>query len=159
MTDHLPSISRRTVAKGLAWTAPVVVAAGAAPSLAASPGDPPVATTTQITIDSGHAVGEWGVVRVTGRAPGDRRPVDGALPPGTFFTLTPTAGSKIVIDPEDQVGIAEISGPDGSNSYRVTPVDGQVNASLYITTDAPGTVTVEVFGPAGDGQSGTGTWV
>lgn len=40
MTSEITNPSRRSVAKGAAWAVPAVAVAAAAPSLAASPGDP-----------------------------------------------------------------------------------------------------------------------
>lgn len=45
-----PQISRRSLAKGVAWAAPAVTIAAAAPSLAASVGEPP-------TVDEGRSHG------------------------------------------------------------------------------------------------------
>ncbi|NYF97403.1 hypothetical protein [Janibacter cremeus] len=158
MSDFSSSMSRRTVAKGVAWSVPAVSIAAAAPSLAASnEPDPPEATTTQITVDQGRTAGQWGLVKVTGRA-GDSRPVDGAIPAGTTFTLTPSDGATIEIDPADQTGIASISGPDAAGIYTVVPTDGVVVASLYATIDVPGSITVHVLGSAPGGPS-AGTWV
>ncbi len=156
--DEAPQgTSRRTVMMAAAWAAPVVALAAAAPMAAASV-DPPAATNTQITIDQNNAVGEWGLVQVKGRTVEGGFPVDGALPAGTYFTLTPSAGATITISSGGQSGIAGISGPDGSGVYTVTPVDGVVTASLFATLNIPGSISVRVFGPAPGGPA-EGTWI
>ena len=91
--------SRRTVARGAAWSLPVVAIAASAPAMAASP-PPPAADALYIAGPTSTSVNTSVVYRVYGQADGD---LGGQYPAGTtlvfpagFVITAVTAGGGVI---------------------------------------------------------------
>lgn len=162
--DH--QISRRTLTRGAAWTAPAVALAGAAPALAASPTlDPGVTVETPITCftDAGSSDGYIVPGVVVTVADEDGQPVantsvdicvsEGSWPgnENTFwFVADPTLASDEADDSENRQRCGtfvtdangQIALDDGAGSgYLRKGTDGEARGTTFTVTSTAGTTT------------------
>lgn len=135
------SVSRRAVARGAAWSMPVVAIAASAPRAAASP-PPPPADALYIGGPTTTSVGSSVVYRVSGQADGD---LGGEYPNGTTLTF-----------PDDFVIEGVTAGGGVVNGQTVTFPAGTSGAVRGHWTTA-GTKTVVGQAPGLDDGSVTTT--
>lgn len=154
MADQTPSnATRRTVLRGAAWTAPVVMIAASAPLASASP-EPPAATYLALGGSVTPKAGVNVTYQILGRAVegGDEVPGEFAAgtsititaPPGQTFTVVdPTAGVTgngtnvvIITFPEATVGTVKGSFSGPGNATIVGSSPGLPSATLTATVSA-----------------------
>lgn len=163
-TDRL-QVSRRTIAKGAAWTVPAVAVASAAPSLAASPtceDETVTATVTfavELTNDGlARELGDW-TAEVTTTLPacveanGDIAPAPLSI---TLTTSDETADLLRDLNTEELSGSADASYSatgsvvdPGGRSTTLTVAPLQVPESGPIVADATGSAQAETAGASG----------
>lgn len=156
-TSQQSGLSRRSVMKAAAWSAPVIASVVAAPLAAASTSPPgPVATQVRIGIGTGFAAGTWTPITFTGRTTVGDLPTDAPLPAGLIILLTPSDGAAISVSASGRVGFTQVT-ENENGSWTLIPTEGIVQASAQITSTTPGTILVNVSGTLV--ASGGSSWV
>ncbi|NQX28135.1 Cys-Gln thioester bond-forming surface protein [Microbacteriaceae bacterium VKM Ac-2854] len=143
--------ARRTVVKGAAWTIPVVIAAGTAPSAAASVTPPTITGTAPAAAGTCTTFGTIQFsVRQNGAGVAGQAVVV-TLPTGFSWSDTTTAPKTLISDANGEVIIVGVKAASKPGAYVAT--------GLLVSTNATATVPLTVTGnwlTSRQGYGGTG---